>query len=62
MTVRLVVPLPQIQVRITSMPGYLSEDKVRRTNFRTNFTKHKERRLNPPVVLHDWRLNWRNLW
>lgn len=28
MPVRLVVPLPQIQGRITSMPGYLNEDKA----------------------------------
>ena len=28
MPVRLVVPLPQIQGRITSMPGYLTEDKA----------------------------------
>ncbi|HEX9142749.1 MAG TPA: ornithine cyclodeaminase family protein [Candidatus Binatia bacterium] len=28
MPVRLVVPLPQIEGRITSMPGYLSEDKA----------------------------------
>src|SRR6266850_6432654 len=28
MPVRLVVPLPQIQGRITSMPGFLTEDKA----------------------------------
>jgi len=28
MPVRLVVPLPQIQGRITSMPGFLDEDKA----------------------------------
>lgn len=28
MPVRLVVPLPQIDGRITSMPGYLHEDKA----------------------------------
>src|SRR5262249_10092593 len=28
MPVRLVVPLPQIQGRITGMPGYLTEDKA----------------------------------
>src|SRR5262249_56271350 len=40
--VRLVVPLPQIQGRITSMPGYLTEDKALGIKVLTYFHNNPE--------------------
>lgn len=49
MPVRLVVPLPQIQGRITSMPGYLNEDKALGMKVVTYFQDNPKRNL--PAIL-----------
>lgn len=49
MPVRLVVPLPQIQGRITSMPGFLNEDKALGMKVVTYFQENPERNL--PAIL-----------
>ena len=49
MPVRLVVPLPQIQGRITSMPGYLNEDKALGMKFVTYFQNNPKQNL--PAIL-----------
>ena len=49
MPVRLVVPLPQIQGRITSMPGYLTEDKALGMKVVTYFQDNPKRNL--PAIL-----------
>jgi alanine dehydrogenase len=49
MPVRLVVPLPQIQGRITSMPGFLNEDKALGIKVVTYF--HENPRQNLPAIL-----------
>ena len=49
MPVRLVVPLPQIQGRITSMPGYLSEDKALGMKIVTYFQQNPKSGL--PAIL-----------
>jgi alanine dehydrogenase len=49
MPVRLVVPLPQIQGRITSMPGFLNEDKTLGMKVVTYFQDNPQRGL--PAIL-----------
>lgn len=49
MPVRLVVPLPQIDGRITSMPGYLHEDKALGMKVVTYFQNNPQRGL--PAIL-----------
>jgi ornithine cyclodeaminase/alanine dehydrogenase len=49
MPVRLVVPLPQIQGRITSMPGFLSDDKALAMKVVTYFQENPKRDL--PSIL-----------
>jgi alanine dehydrogenase len=49
MPVRLVVPLPQIQGRITSMPGFLSEDKALGMKVVTYFQDNPKQNL--PAIL-----------
>jgi alanine dehydrogenase len=49
MPVRLVVPLPQVQGRITSMPGYLSEDKALGMKVVTYFQNNPKQNL--PAIL-----------
>jgi ornithine cyclodeaminase len=49
MPVRLVVPLPQIQGRFTSMPGYLSEDRALGMKVVTYFQNNP--RQNLPAIL-----------
>ena len=49
MPVRLVVPLPQIEGRITSMPGYLDRDKALGMKVVTFFQKNPKRDL--PAIL-----------
>ena len=49
MPVRLVVPLPQIQGRITSMPGYLTEDNALGMKVVTYFQDNPKRNL--PAIL-----------
>jgi alanine dehydrogenase len=49
MPVRLVVPLPQIDGRITSMPGYLNEDKALGMKVVTYF--HNNPQQNLPAIL-----------
>src|SRR6266699_5079389 len=49
MPVRLVVPLPQIQGRISSMPGYLTEDKALGMKVVTYFQNNPEQNL--PAIL-----------
>ncbi|MGH7855651.1 MAG: ornithine cyclodeaminase family protein [Candidatus Binatia bacterium] len=49
MPVRLVVPLPQIQGRITSMPGFLNEDKALGMKVITYFQENPKRNL--PAIL-----------
>ena len=49
MPVRLVVPLPQIQGRITSMPGYLTEDQALGMKVVTYFQNNPEQNL--PAIL-----------
>ncbi|HEX6768013.1 MAG TPA: ornithine cyclodeaminase family protein, partial [Candidatus Binatia bacterium] len=49
MPVRLVVPLPQIQGRITSMPGYLNENKALGMKVVTYFQDNPKRNL--PAIL-----------
>jgi len=49
MPVRLVVPLPQIQGRITSMPGFLSEDQALGMKVVTYFQENPQRGL--PAIL-----------
>ena len=49
MPVRLVVPLPQIQGRITSMPGFLTEDKALGMKIVTYF--HDNPRKDLPAIL-----------
>ena len=49
MPVRLVVPLPQIQGRITSMPGYLTEDKALGMKVVTYFQNNPKQNL--PAIL-----------
>lgn len=49
MPVRLVVPLPQIQGRITSMPGYLHEDKALGMKVVTYFQDNPQQNL--PAIL-----------
>jgi alanine dehydrogenase len=49
MPVRLVVPLPQIHGRITSMPGYLNEDKALGMKVVTYFQDNPKRNL--PAIL-----------
>ena len=49
MPVRLVVPLPQIQGRITSMPGYLDEDKALGSKVVTYFQNNPKQNL--PAIL-----------
>lgn len=49
MPVRLVVPLPQIQGRITSMPGFLNEDKALGMKIVTYFQENPQRYL--PAIL-----------
>ena len=49
MPVRLVVPLPQIQGRITSMPGYLNEDKALGMKVVTYFQNNPQQNL--PAIL-----------
>src|SRR5918992_5411834 len=49
MPVRLVVPLPQIQGRITTMPGFLNEDKTLGMKVVTYFQDNPQRGL--PAIL-----------
>ena len=49
MPVRLVVPLPQIQGRITSMPGYLNEDNALGMKVVTYFQNNPQQNL--PAIL-----------
>jgi alanine dehydrogenase len=49
MPVRLVLPLPQIQGRITSMPGYLTEDKALGMKVVTYFQNNPKQNL--PAIL-----------
>jgi alanine dehydrogenase len=49
MPVRLVVPLPQIQGRITSMPGYLNEDRALGMKVVTYFQNNPKHNL--PAIL-----------
>lgn len=49
MPVRLVVPLPQIDGRITSMPGYLNEDKALGMKVVTYFQSNPQQNL--PAIL-----------
>src|SRR5687767_14597867 len=49
MPVRLVVPLPDIQGRITSMPGYLNEDQALGMKVVTYFQNNPQRNL--PAIL-----------
>lgn len=49
MPVRLVVPLPQIQGRITSMPGFLSDDKALGMKVVTYFQENPKKNL--PAIL-----------
>jgi alanine dehydrogenase len=49
MPVRLVVPLPQINGRITSMPGFLNEDKALGMKVVTYFQENPKRNL--PAIL-----------
>jgi alanine dehydrogenase len=49
MPVRLVAPLPPIDGRITSMPGYLNDDKALGMKVVTYFQKNPQRNL--PVIL-----------
>lgn len=49
MPVRLVVPLPQIQGRITSMPGFLDEDKALGMKVVTYFQENPKQNL--PAIL-----------
>src|SRR5688572_33376954 len=49
MPVRLVVPLPQIQGRITSMPGFLNEDKALAMKVVTYFQDNPKQNL--PAIL-----------
>src|SRR5882724_700349 len=49
MPVRLVMPLPQIQGRITSMPGYLNEDKALGMKVVTYFQNNPKQNL--PAIL-----------
>lgn len=49
MPVRLVVPLPQIQGRITSMPGFLKEDRALGMKVVTYFQENPKRSL--PAIL-----------
>src|ERR1700752_49250 len=49
MPVRLVVPLPQIQGRITSMPGYLTQDKALGMKVVTYFQNNPQQDL--PAIL-----------
>lgn len=49
MPVRLVVPLPEIQGRITSMPGYLNEDKALGMKVVTYFQDNPKQNL--PAIL-----------
>jgi alanine dehydrogenase len=49
MPVRLVVPLPQIQGRITSMPGFLSDDRALGMKVITYFQENPKRNL--PAIL-----------
>ena len=49
MPVRLVVPLPQIDGRITSMPGYLNEDKALGMKVVTYFQNNPKQNL--PAIL-----------
>ena len=49
MPVRLVVPLPQIQGRITSMPGFLNEDRALGMKVVTYFQENPKRSL--PAIL-----------
>jgi Predicted ornithine cyclodeaminase, mu-crystallin homolog len=49
MPVRLVVPLPQIQGRITSMPGFLTEDKALGMKVVTYFQDNPKNNL--PAIL-----------
>src|SRR5262249_58039589 len=49
MPVRLVVPLPQIPGRITSMPGYLTEDKALGMKVVTYFQNNPKQDL--PAIL-----------
>ena len=49
MPVRLVVPLPQIQGRITSMPGFLSDDKALAMKVVTYFQENPKKNL--PAIL-----------
>ena len=49
MPVRLVVPLPQIEGRITSMPGYLNEDKSLGIKVVTYFQNNPQKNL--PAIL-----------
>ncbi len=49
MPVRLVVPLPQIQGRITSMPGFLNEDKALGMKVVTYFQNNPKQNL--PAIL-----------
>jgi alanine dehydrogenase len=49
MPVRLVVPLPQIRGRITSMPGFLNEDKALGMKVVTYFQENPQRRM--PAIL-----------
>jgi alanine dehydrogenase len=49
MPVRLVVPLPQIQGRITSMPGYLTQDKALGMKVVTYFQNNPKQEL--PAIL-----------
>jgi alanine dehydrogenase len=49
MPLRLVVPLPQIQGRITSMPGYLTEDRALGMKVVTYFQGNQAKGL-PPIL------------
>jgi alanine dehydrogenase len=49
MPVRLVVPLPQVQGRITSMPGFLSDDKALAMKVVTYFQENPKQNL--PAIL-----------
>ena len=49
MPVRLVVPLPQIQGRITSMPGFLTDDKALGMKIVTYFQENPKKDL--PAIL-----------
>jgi ornithine cyclodeaminase/alanine dehydrogenase-like protein (mu-crystallin family) len=52
MPVRLVVPLPEIQGRVTSMPGYLNKDKALGMKVVTYFQEPQEKSASDPRHHH----------